>query len=153
MFTGWHHKSCEECLRQDVINGDSAVSLLGGNKNICLHVKCWSCFYSTLTIKIYHPVNRLRSFMSSCHLVIWSLGHSVTRSLGHLVIRFLGHLVTWLLSHLVTWSLDHSVTQSLMIPLFSTFWLTDTHTHNIRTYRSASQTNMELQITNDMWHR
>ena len=31
-------------------------------------------------IKIYHPVNRLRSFLS--------LGHSVTRSLGHSVTIF-----------------------------------------------------------------
>ena len=31
-------------------------------------------------IKIYHPVNRLRSFLL--------LGHSVTRSLGHLVTIF-----------------------------------------------------------------
>ena len=27
--------------------------------------------------KIYHTVNRLRSFLSSCHLVIWSFDHSV----------------------------------------------------------------------------
>ena len=28
--------------------------------------------------KIYHTVNRLRSFLSSCHPVIWSFDHSVT---------------------------------------------------------------------------
>ena len=35
--------------------------------------------------KIYHPVNRLRSFLSSCHPVIWSLGHLVTWSLSYSV--------------------------------------------------------------------
>ena len=43
------------------------------------------------------------------------------------VTRSLGHLVTWSLGHLVTWSLSHSVTYY-------------TQTHNIKTYRSASQT-------------
>ena len=44
--------------------------------------------------KIYHTVNRLRSFLS--------LGHWVTRSLGHLVTRSLGHSVTRSLSHSIT---------------------------------------------------
>ena len=41
--------------------------------------------------KIYHTVNRLRSFLSLGHLVTWSLGHLVTRSLGHSVTRSLCH--------------------------------------------------------------
>ena len=55
---------------------------------------------------IYHTVNRLRSFLSSCHPVLWSFGHYlIIWSFGHLVTRSLGHLVTWSLGHLVTWSL------------------------------------------------
>ena len=41
---------------------------------------------SVLVGKIYHTVNRLPSFQSSCHLVIRSPNHSVTLSLGHLII-------------------------------------------------------------------
>ena len=36
--------------------------------------------------EIYQPVNRLQSFLSSSHLVIWSSGHPVIRSSGYLVI-------------------------------------------------------------------
>ena len=43
--------------------------------------------------KIYHTVNRLRSFLSPSHSVTRSLGHSVTRSLGHLITRSLSHSV------------------------------------------------------------
>ena len=44
-----------------------------------------------ILIKICHTVNRLWSFLSSCHPVIWSFSHSVTWSLGHLVTRSLSH--------------------------------------------------------------
>ena len=67
------------------------------------------------------------------HIVKWSHGHMVTWSHSHLVTWSLGHLVTWSLGHLVTWSLGHSITIFNM--------LTDGLTHNIRIYRSASQTN------------
>ena len=49
--------------------------------------------------KIYHTVNRLRSFLSLGHLVTratQSLGHSVTQSLGHFHFHF-----HWLLCHSV----------------------------------------------------
>ena len=36
--------------------------------------------------KIYHTVNRLRSFLSSCHPDIWSFGHLIIQSFGHSVI-------------------------------------------------------------------
>ena len=49
--------------------------------------------------EIYHTVNRLRSFLSLCHLVTRSLSHLVTRSLGHAVTRSLGHSVTQSLGH------------------------------------------------------
>ena len=56
-------------------------------------VKCpaFNGFSRCCIQKIYHPVNRLRSFQSSCHWVTGSLGHSVTHSLGHSVTRSLGH--------------------------------------------------------------
>ena len=91
---------------------------------------------------------------ASCHSIIQSIHHLVTLSLSHLVIQSLtwslshlvtsstwslGHLVTWSLGHLVTlvtWSLGHSVIQSTLLR-------THRHTHNIRMYRSASQTNTE----------
>ena len=63
--------------------------------------------------KIYHPVNPLRSFLSSCHLITQSLGHLVTLSLYHLVTRSLSHSVTRSLSYLVIQSFGHSVTRSL----------------------------------------
>ena len=56
----------------------------------------WSSVVFALCLlikKIYHPVNRLRSTLSSCHPVIWSFGHLVTRSLGHSVTWSLGHSV------------------------------------------------------------
>ena len=42
-------------------------------------VLAFAHYYTTLIIisKIYHTVNRLRSFLSLGHLVTWSLGHSV----------------------------------------------------------------------------
>ena len=46
-----------------------------------------------LRMKIYHTVNRLRSLLSSGHLVIWSSCHLVIWSSGHLVIWSFGHLV------------------------------------------------------------
>ena len=100
------------CRKAD---GDDAV----------LPINCWSF---QVEYKIYHTVNRLRSFLSPSYLV--------TRSLGHLVIRSLGHSVTWSLGHSVTWSLSHSV----IWLLFSTWPLTDGLTDNIRTSRSALQT-------------
>ena len=51
--------------------------------------------------KMFHKVNRLRSFPSRSHSVTWSLGHLVTRSLGHLVTCSLGHSVTRSLYHSV----------------------------------------------------
>ena len=90
--------------------------------------------------KIYHTVNRLRSFLSLGHSVTWSLGHSVTRSLDHSVTRSLSHSVTRSLGHLVTWSLGH------LVSFFQHYyglinWLTDWRTTSGSTvYRSASQT-------------
>ena len=108
-------------------------------------------------VKIYITVNHLRIFLSSsCHLVIWSLGHSVTwvtqslchlvtrslshsvtqsfshlvtQSCSHSIIQSLGHLVTWFLGHLVTWSFGHSVT-SHYSSIFNvvTDWLTNWRT-------------------------
>ena len=73
-----------------------------------------------LDIKIYHTVNRLRSYGNLCHSC--DLGHR-----GHLC--HLGHLF-----HLV-----HSS--------FSVFNIVmDTHTNNIRVSRSASQTKMMHNI-------
>ena len=60
------------------------------------------------TNKIYHTVNRLRSFLSFCHPVI---GHLIIQSFVHLVIQSLGHLVTWSLGHSVTQSLGDLVTR------------------------------------------
>ena len=62
---------------------------------------------SKCTKKIYHTVNRLRSFLSSYNPVIHSVSLLVitllvTRSLSHSVTQSLGHSVTWSLSHLVT---------------------------------------------------
>ena len=37
---------------------------------------------TNIYIEIYHTVNRLRSFLSLGHSVIWSLNHLVTQSLG-----------------------------------------------------------------------
>ena len=68
--------------------------------------------------------------------VILSPSHLVTRSLGHLVIQSLGHSVIW--------------------SLFSTWPLTDGHTDNIRTFRSASQTNMSLDfecVNSKLWNK
>ena len=83
---------------------------------------------SIVLLKIYHMVNRLQSFLSSCHPVFWSFGysvtwsfnhlviqslvHSVTQLCGHSVIQSLGHSVTWSLGHLVSQSVGHSVTRS-----------------------------------------
>ena len=55
-------------------------------------------------LKIYHTVNRLRSFqsLSNSLLVTWSVNLLVT-----LVTRSLDHLVTWSSGHLVTLSLCH----------------------------------------------
>ena len=110
---------------------------------------------------MYHTVNRLRSFLSSCHPVIWSFDNSVIWSFSHLVTRLLHQSVTWSLSHSVTWSLGHSVTWSLshsvtwsqvIIPLFSTLWPTYWRTDNIRTYRSTSQTNKVRSLNPDLPH-
>ena len=43
--------------------------------------------------KIYHTVNRLRSFLSSRHPVIWSSGYPVIWSSVHPVIRSSGYQV------------------------------------------------------------
>ena len=51
------------------------------------------------------------------------------------------HLVIQSFSHLVTWSLGHSVTQSLLSSCHPHFQYAHERTHNIRIYRSASQTN------------
>ena len=55
----------------------------------------------------------------------------------------LGHLVTWSLGHSVILSLGHSVTRSL--GHFN--MLTNGHTDNIWTYRSASQTKSKIYFT------
>ena len=106
-----------------------------------------------LQIKIYHTVNRLRSFLSFSHSVNWSFSHLVTLSFSHSVIQSLGHLVTWSLGHSISWSLGNLVTRSLITQslghksLFLYFqhcdWQTDGRTKNIRIYRSASQTTIQ----------
>ena len=68
---------------------------------------------------------------ASCHLVTWSLRHSVTKSLGHSVTLSLGHLVTHF--------------------NLSTNWLTNELTHNIRIYRSASQTKIKTLVFKDLY--
>ena len=60
--------------------------------------------------QIYHTVNCLRSFLSSCHPVTQSFVYLVTWSLGHSVTQCLGHSVTWSLGHSVTRSFSHLVT-------------------------------------------
>ena len=52
--------------------------------------------------KIYHTVNRLRSFLSPSHSVTRSLVNSFTLSLCHSVTQSLGHSVTLSLCHSVT---------------------------------------------------
>ena len=68
-------------------------------------------------------------------LVTWSLGHSVTRS-GHLVIRSSGHPIIQSSSHPVIQCSCHPVIFNI-----TTNRRTDGRTNNIRTSRSASQTN------------
>ena len=70
-------------------------------------------------IKIYNTVNRLRSFLSSSHLLIWSSSNLVLLSSGHPVIR----------------SSHHHVDVILTCPR------TDGLTDNFRIYRPVSQTN------------
>ena len=60
-----------------------------------------------------HTVNRLRSFLSSSHLVIWSSGHLVSWSSGQVVNRSCGHLVIRSSSHpVVILSSNHPVIPS-----------------------------------------
>ena len=66
--------------------------------------------------KIYHPVNRLRSFPSSGHLVIRSIGHPVICSSRHLVNLSTCHLVIQTSGHLVIWSFGNPIIQSLCHP-------------------------------------
>ena len=70
-----------------------------------LHILTPSSFISKLywniKLKIYLPVNRLRSFPSSSHLVIRLIGHPVIQSFVHPVI--------WLSNDLVIWSSDHLI--------------------------------------------
>ena len=95
----------------------------GGNITCCFsNVRCVKDFLvvndkvilhlNWLLFEIYHAVYRLRSFLSSCHPVIWSFDLLVIRSFGHSVIQAFRHLVTRSLVHSVTWSLCHSVTRS-----------------------------------------
>ena len=49
--------------------------------------------------KIYHTVNRLRSFLSSGHLIIWSFCHVVILSSGHPVILIIQIFVLTLLTN------------------------------------------------------
>ena len=106
-----HRTPCSQCLHLKPLGwaGCSAGSLRSQRRSPGPgqhdNVDC-----SVIT-EIYHTVNRLRSFQSSCHPVIQSFNHSViwslSKSLGHSVTWSLGHSVTWSLGHLVTWSLGH----------------------------------------------
>ena len=83
-------------------------------------------------IKIYHMVNRLRSFLSSSHLVILTSGHPDIRSSHHPFIRSSAHPVIRSFRHSDIWSFGHPVIRSshhhviisqshkVFIPLFST---------------------------------
>ena len=114
-------------------------------------------------------VNRLRSFLSSCHPVILSFCHhvimsschpvimsschhvimsschqQVIMSSGHHVIRSSCHQVIMSSGHHVIMSSCHPVNMSSIksASLFQHYcWLTNWRTNNIRGYRSASQTN------------
>ena len=83
-------------------------------------------------------------YISEWKYTIWSI---VCEASCHLVTMSLGHSVIWSLGHLVTWSLSDSVTWSLI----STLLLTNKLTHNIRTYRSASQTNITFPHRAPCW--
>ena len=96
--------SCELIYVADDYNACPFLLInLSGAKTVFAAIANSSATYymHTLHKKIYHTVNRLRSFLSLGHSVTWSLGHSVTRSLGHSVTWSLGHPVTWSPSHLV----------------------------------------------------
>ena len=118
---------------------------------------------------IYHTVNRLRSFLSSGHLVfqsssyqviqlssyqvIKSSGHLVIQSSVHPVIQSSRHFLILSSCHLVMRSSGNSVILSSRQPIIMLFAHHSSHhhvistcsrtnwlTHNIRIYRSASQT-------------
>ena len=84
-------------------------------------------------------------FMSDCWLSKGYSQSSVKLPVNQLLTRSLGLLVTWSLNHSVTWSLGHLVTRSQSTKSYDHYFqhahgLTDWLKHNIRTYRSASQT-------------
>ena len=82
-------------------------------------------------------------------LVTWSLGHSVTRSLGHSVWSS-GHQVIWSSGHPIIQSSSHPVIQCSHHPVIFNI-TTDGRTNNIRTSRSASQTNMRITLFFSSW--
>ena len=97
-------------------------------------------------------VNPLRSFLSSCHPVIRSLGNLVIMSYSHPVILLSYHQSIWSSGHLDIWSSSHLVMESSSHPGHhdimthhhhvwrKTTFDTNGRTDNIRTYRHASQT-------------
>ena len=118
--------------------------------------------------KFYNTVNRLRSFLSSCHPVIWSSSHLVIHSLIHQVIRLSCnnviqsscypvillschpvilssscHLDVWSFGQPVIWSSGHLVIWSSDHPVIKSschFQHCYKRMNNIRTSMSASQT-------------
>ena len=87
------------------------------------------CNYSSFCMDYLISFHVFLKYLFICKYTIRSIVceascHSVTRSLGHSV----------------TWSLCHSVSTML------TDWLTNWLTYNIRTYRSASQTNNNVGV-------
>ena len=82
-----------------------------------------------------HPV-----ILSSCYPVILSSCHPVILSSGHLVIWSSGHLVIWSYGHMVIKSPSHQVFRSSSHPIIINITMNE-RTNNIRTSRSASQTN------------
>ena len=57
-----------------------------GNHNLRMKIQTFIFLFYILNCKIYHTVNRLRSFLSSCHPVIWSSCNHVIQLSCHPVI-------------------------------------------------------------------
>ena len=90
----------------------SLASREGRRKNCCCSSALTVFWIKHLEMKIYHTVNRLRSFLSSCHLVIRSSGHldifssgyQVIQSSSHPVIQSFIHSFIPSFGHLIIWS-------------------------------------------------
>ena len=96
------------CMLQCEVSSNTMETELRMNKlKTPVPIIAGLCVY--LYCKIYHTVNRLRSFLSSCHPVIMLSSHLVIQSSGNPVILSSGHPVILSCCHLDVWSCCHQV--------------------------------------------